>query len=675
MAVPTVALTPIDFAATDEIVTYILSGGIQLLADFFVEKELIESEFTCFICLNLLEQPTYLPTCLHTFCRSCLVTWEANQKPIDSVELSGRRRVPRATCPICRSKFLIELCDKRRADPSCLVRPNPVIRRATYALVLDCPLGHCAWRGPLKDLAVHVVNECAWFTQGAACRHAGCTAKLFRYAVAAHEAACPFAPSAVATTAAAAADMVPSAPPATKVWGVGTMRRIAAGDDAEPEILRELRAAAVTKTPPPPKHPRPKRDERPPAPTPTPTPPPPLPSVTPPTPPAPAAAEPSPLPVRHVTLSRLRVAVDECGGFFAVEQAAAWPQVAKRLELPNNAAPQLRDAYRKKLPSSVRRVLSDSSGSASSSPIVPHNARGNSSNSGADDADTSSASASPAHSPLDASGRTPLCAAAYDGDVKSVARLLSSKFNSCVVVDRDWPDALGYAPLLLASKRHHLNVVALLLAAGAHANCVAPDTGESALHFLCALVPDLAQRAAYRRVIAELVAGQASVLAASSSGSTPLHVAARAGNAVAAYVLLTSSSVDIDAVAAKTSGFVPPPSTTRTKQTQIDLLALLVNEARSADAISAVGPAWTALHMAVASGDADLVELLLINGVTHDASAQDEHGNWVTPLDVAVAAGHDDIATLLRNHQASGGAAGGARKKLQRTARFVKQKS
>jgi hypothetical protein len=61
--------------------------------------------------------------------------------------------------------------------------------------------------------------------------------------------------------------------------------------------------------------------------------------------------------VCRVTLSSLRAAVDECGGFVHVEQSDGWAKVAKSLELPGNSGTQLRVAYLKKLPSSVKRLL------------------------------------------------------------------------------------------------------------------------------------------------------------------------------------------------------------------------------------------------------------------------------------------------------------------------------
>jgi hypothetical protein len=156
-----------DYAQQSERVAYILAGGVRRLCEYFVDKTTVESECTCQICQELFENPVFLPNCLHTFCRACLVQWEANQKPIDAhkpLPPNTRRRVPRATCPLCREKFLVELSDHRRSDPSCLVRPNPVMRRVIYALRIHCPLGACRWLAPLADLVPHVVNHCHFFT-------------------------------------------------------------------------------------------------------------------------------------------------------------------------------------------------------------------------------------------------------------------------------------------------------------------------------------------------------------------------------------------------------------------------------------------------------------------------------------------------------------------------------
>jgi ankyrin repeat protein len=192
------------------------------------------------------------------------------------------------------------------------------------------------------------------------------------------------------------------------------------------------------------------------------------------------------------------------------------------------------------------------------------------------------------------------------------------------------------------------------LAAGAKADVVTPS-GESALHFLAAVVPEVAQRSAYRRVLADLVSGGASVLASRGGGGvTPLHIAAREGNAVAAYVLLTSSNVDADAVAAtKPSVCAVGARLGR----QLDAARSVRGAAQRGAGGRAAGratapaptPAWTALHWAAALGDVDLCELMLVHGVTQ-MSAEDEHGTWQTPEEIARARGHDTVVALLRRH-------------------------
>jgi ankyrin repeat protein len=750
-----------EYGSMKERVEYILAGGVRRLNEYFVDKVTVESECTCQICQELFENPVFLPNCLHTFCRACLVQWEANQKPIDAhkpLTPGTRRRVPRATCPLCREKFLIELSDQRRSDPSCLVRPNPVMRRVIYSLRIHCPLGACRWLAPLADLVPHVVHHCPFFTT--ACPR--CHASLFRAQLPLHR--CPDS----------APPLIGAADPDS--WGMRTMHRVldAADDLAAPPhqhvpddssdsierderdaIARELSAAAAALGPPNARrassarqhptrasvrrdltssvtdrssspsaasrspivlehspHHSPSKQRRssstdgaPPPPAATAVSPPPA-SVV------PAAASPAIAPARQVcrvTLSRLRAAVDECGGFVHVEQSDGWPKVAKSLDLPRNSGTQLRAAYLKKLPSSVKRLLNSGGASVAAPSPVPASAlvpRGSTSSSSTEqssavdvvadnaatsatpstpgDVELSSSSSSvprPPHSPLDANGRTPLCVAAHDGDIRAVAQLLSAKFNKAYAVDRDHPDAQGWTPLLVAASERHTNIVALLLAAGAKADSVTPS-GDSALHFLAAVVPDGAQRSAYRRVLADLVAGGASVVASRGSGGmTPLHIAAREGNAVAAYVLLTSSNVDADAIASTAPVFVPSALGSAASLTQIDLFALLRSEAQAAElpaAPAAPAPAWTALHWAAALGDVDLCELMLMHGVTQVA-AEDEHGTWQTPEEIAKARGHETVVALLRRHSerdSSGQASllNRGSKRLVRTQRFAKLK-
>lgn len=743
-----------EYASMKERVEYVLGGGVRRLNEYFVDKVTVESECTCQICQELFENPVFLPNCLHTFCRACLVQWEANQKPIDAhkpLAPGTRRRVPRATCPLCREKFLIELSDQRRSDPSCLVRPNPVMRRVIYSLRIHCPLGACPWLAPLSELVPHVVHHCPFFTT--ACNR--CHAPLFRAQLALHR--CPDS----------APPLIGAADPDS--WGMRTMHRVLDAADDLPDaphpvpedssdsierderdaIARELSAAAAALGPPNPRRASSARQhptrasvrrelvssatDRSSSPSALPRSPIVLehsPQLSPATqrrasstdgsPAAgvassaaivPTTASPAIAPARQVcrvTLSRLRAAVDECGGFVHVEQSDGWPKVAKSLDLPRNSGTQLRTAYLKKLPSSVKRLL-NSGGASSPSPspvasaaLVP---RGSTSSSSTDQssaidviadipatpstpggdvelsASSSSSVSRPPHSPLDANGRTPLCVAAHDGDIRAVAQLLSAKFNKAYAVDRDHPDAQGWTPLLVAASERHTNIVALLLAAGAKSDCVTPS-GDSALHFLAAVVPDGAQRSAYRRVLADLVAGGASVVASRGSGGmTPLHIAAREGNAVAAYVLLTSSNVDADAIASTAPVFVPSALGSAASLTQIDLFAVLRSEAQAAErpaTTAAPAPAWTALHWAAALGDVDLCELMLMHGVTQVA-AEDEHGTWQTPEEIAKARGHEKVVALLRRHSerdSSGQSPSSNRgsKRLVRTQRFAKLK-
>lgn len=289
----------------------------------------------------------------------------------------------------------------------------------------------------------------------------------------------------------------------------------------------------------------------------------------------------------------MRGAVDELGGFFAVEQAHAWPDVARLLELPRSAGAQLRDAYLKKPPSAVRRAPGE---------------------------------------------HASLAAAAAAGDAAAVALLLRTHTNT---------DTDLCTPLLLACRAHQLAVAALLLAAGARADCLTADTGESPLHLLASHVPDAPHRAAYRRLLAQLVAANASVRAAAATGATPLHVAARVGNTLATATLLTASSVDVDAVIAAAAA-APPDLPSGSTASQAELLALIRTTTTTTTITTVNGPTWTALHFAAASGVVEVCQLLLQNGVTRDISAPDEHGKFVTPLDIARERNHQEIVALLQ---------------------------
>jgi hypothetical protein len=69
---------------------------------------------------------------------------------------------------------------------------------------------------------------------------------------------------------------------------------------------------------------------------------------------------------------------------------------------------------------------------------------------------------------------------------------------------------------------------------------------------------------------------------------------------------------------------------------------------------------------------------MLVHGVTQ-MSAEDEHGTWQTPEEIARARGHDTVVALLRRHsrarrQRTVDAAARGSKKLVRTQRFAKLK-
>lgn len=72
-----------------------LSSGPQAL-------EKIKKEISCAMCLELYEEPKTLPSCLHTFCKACLVKSEAARRrfrqdeadqPVDTIECPECRRV------------------------------------------------------------------------------------------------------------------------------------------------------------------------------------------------------------------------------------------------------------------------------------------------------------------------------------------------------------------------------------------------------------------------------------------------------------------------------------------------------------------------------------------------------------------------------------------------------
>jgi len=220
-------------------------------------------------------------------------------------------------------------------------------------------------------------------------------------------------------------------------------------------------------------------------------------------------------------------------------------------------------------------------------------------------------------------GRTPLHHAAERGRLAAAQALLDHRAKPGRM------DAQGDTALHLAARQGHVDVVRLLLAYGADPNAMGEYTG-SPLH----------EAAANERyATAEALLARGALANAQSRGAasawTPWHEARKAGHDELAQLLIRHGGADrakgpIDIQRAAGAGYIG--------RVQV----LLETEPALLDSRDFLHRR-TALHWAAERGDLAIAELLLGRGA--DRALVDKQGK--TPLDLALAHGHAEMAELL----------------------------
>jgi len=230
---------------------------------------------------------------------------------------------------------------------------------------------------------------------------------------------------------------------------------------------------------------------------------------------------------------------------------------------------------------------------------------------------------SAAADPVSHAGRTPLHHAAEGGHLAVAKALLDHRAKPSPL------NADGETPLHLAARGGHVDLVRLLLNRRADPNAMGEYTG-SPLH----------EAAAHGRyATAEALLAHGAMANAQSKGSasawTPWHEARRAGHGDLAQLLRRHGGEDrargpIDIHRAASSGYIGRV------QVLLDAEPGLLD---SRDFLRR----RTALHWAADRGDLAMAELLLSRGAGR--ALTDKQGK--TPLDLALAHGHADMAALL----------------------------
>lgn len=243
--------------------------------------------------------------------------------------------------------------------------------------------------------------------------------------------------------------------------------------------------------------------------------------------------------------------------------------------------------------------------------------------------------------PLESRDMSPLHFAAYVGNIKMVALLLSSG------ADTSLHDLGGYTPIELAKKRDYSLDSLLLRKSTASFRSI---TNQTALQ-MASCLGDLT-------IITTLIAAGVPVTASDNFGGTALHESSAAGHPEIVATLLRHGA----AVNAQDSNGTTPLHCAATEEIAIILLAnnadMKIYDNRgatpldyipfeallhSADPAMRAGAGCTPLHIAVAQGSIECTKALLVKGA--DTDAADEQG-W-TPLHLAAEAGNFEIMDIL----------------------------
>ena len=189
----------------------------------------------------------------------------------------------------------------------------------------------------------------------------------------------------------------------------------------------------------------------------------------------------------------------------------------------------------------------------------------------------------------------------------------------------------GYFPLLAASQNSHVEVIEVLVAAGADPNQVGGPFSTSSLYTAAAHNQP--------RAIAALVKANADVNLASSQGCTPLNKAVQEGNKEAVVALLVArAAVNI------ANDEVVSPLYYAAQFGHVDILKLLLRAKAEVDQadIDGVMP----LMAAARNGHLACIELLLAGG----ANVHHKNNKGATALDYAIHFKQPAVEAILRAH-------------------------
>jgi ankyrin repeat protein len=273
-----------------------------------------------------------------------------------------------------------------------------------------------------------------------------------------------------------------------------------------------------------------------------------------------------------------------------------------------------------------------------------------------------------------ANGCTPLHMAAQEGHAGVVSEIIKKKTAG---VDLNAAlrggESAGVTPLFHAAQNNRLDVVTLLISAGADVNKARFDDGCTPLHKAAqhghagvvsvlietagvdlnaamtgddsAGVTPLLLAAQNNRfdVVTLLIAAGADVNKAGADGCTPLHRAAQEGHAGVVSEIIETVGVDLNAALTDDESAGVTPLFFAAQGNRLDVVTLLIAAGANVSSI-ALASGCTPLHAAAQMGHADVVDPLIAAGANVNAICAD----GATALSIALRRGHAEVVQKLR---------------------------